>query len=294
MTQAIYDMPSSGGTAAADGQAGTLSPDLAAKYARLREDFARHGPGRHRLLRRRGQHPGHEGGSRRAGRKCCRCHRRFGGVPAGRSGRRAGGGAAMGVTVTRVRTHEFANPHFSINTPTAATTARPNCSPNCRGRRRSAASLDRGRLPRRRRQARRPSPRPAGRRERGVRSPLREAGMSKAEVRALALHLGVPNWDKPSFACLSSRFPYGTSITAELLAQLDGCEKYLCATRLPAVPRPPSRYRRPHRSRAAGHSAPGGTSRADTLASRNSATLRHARPGRLSLRQDERHPRPKI
>ena len=63
--------------------------------------------------------------------------------------------------------------------------------------------------------------------ERGVRSPLREAGMTKADVRALALHLGVPNWDKPSFACLSSRFPYGTEITAPLLAQLDGCEKFL-------------------------------------------------------------------
>lgn len=51
--------------------------------------------------------------------------------------------------------------------------------------------------------------------------------MSKADVRALALHLSVPNWDKPSFACLSSRFPYGVAITAELLAQLDGCEKFL-------------------------------------------------------------------
>ena len=51
--------------------------------------------------------------------------------------------------------------------------------------------------------------------------------MTKADVRALALYLGVPNWDKPSFACLSSRFPYGTTITAELLAQLDGCETYL-------------------------------------------------------------------
>ena len=51
--------------------------------------------------------------------------------------------------------------------------------------------------------------------------------MTKADVRTLALSLGVPNWDKPSFACLSSRFPYGTAITAELLAQLDGCEKFL-------------------------------------------------------------------
>ena len=64
-------------------------------------------------------------------------------------------------------------------------------------------------------------------RERDVRSPLQEAEITKNEIRALALHLGVPNWDKPSFACLSSRFPYGTEITTELLARLDGCEQHL-------------------------------------------------------------------
>ena len=63
--------------------------------------------------------------------------------------------------------------------------------------------------------------------EKGVRSPLKEAGITKAEIRELALQLGVPNWDKPSFACLSSRFPYGTEITTELLARLDGCEQHL-------------------------------------------------------------------
>jgi uncharacterized protein len=63
--------------------------------------------------------------------------------------------------------------------------------------------------------------------EKGVRSPLKEAGITKAEIRELALHLGVPNWDKPSFACLSSRFPYGTEITPELLERLDRCEQHL-------------------------------------------------------------------
>jgi uncharacterized protein len=62
---------------------------------------------------------------------------------------------------------------------------------------------------------------------RGVRFPLLEAGMGKGEIRAAARRLGLPNWDKPSFACLSSRFPYGTTITADLLARLDGCEKFL-------------------------------------------------------------------
>ena len=51
--------------------------------------------------------------------------------------------------------------------------------------------------------------------ELGVRSPLEEAGFTKADIRALSRHLGLPSWDKPAFACLSSRFPYGTAITPE-------------------------------------------------------------------------------
>src|SRR4028118_1253538 len=46
-------------------------------------------------------------------------------------------------------------------------------------------------------------------------SPLSLAGVTKAEVRELAKHLGLPSWDKPALACLSSRFPYGQEITAE-------------------------------------------------------------------------------
>lgn len=63
--------------------------------------------------------------------------------------------------------------------------------------------------------------------ERGVRSPLREAGFTKEDIRQAARAEGLPNWDKPSFACLSSRFPYGTTITAELLAQVDAAERCL-------------------------------------------------------------------
>ena len=48
------------------------------------------------------------------------------------------------------------------------------------------------------------------RRELAIRSPLQEVGLTKAEVRALARVLGLPNWDKPAAACLSSRIPYGT------------------------------------------------------------------------------------
>ncbi|ABB57417.1 ATP-dependent sacrificial sulfur transferase LarE [Synechococcus elongatus] len=63
--------------------------------------------------------------------------------------------------------------------------------------------------------------------ERGVRSPLAEAGISKLEVRQLARELGMPWWDKPAMPCLSSRFPYGEAITAEKLARVGAAERYL-------------------------------------------------------------------
>ncbi len=58
-------------------------------------------------------------------------------------------------------------------------------------------------------------------------SPLSIAGVGKAEVRELAKHLGLPSWDKPALACLSSRFPYGQEITAEKLAQVARAEEFL-------------------------------------------------------------------
>ena len=64
-------------------------------------------------------------------------------------------------------------------------------------------------------------------RERGVRAPLMEAGMTKADIREAALLLGVPNWDKPAMACLSSRVPYGEAITPEKLRQIDRAEQAL-------------------------------------------------------------------
>ena len=66
-------------------------------------------------------------------------------------------------------------------------------------------------------------------RERGVRSPLLEAQITKAEVRAIAQHLGLPVWDKPAMACLSSRVPHGTAITPELLRQIEDAEDVLVA-----------------------------------------------------------------
>ena len=61
--------------------------------------------------------------------------------------------------------------------------------------------------------------------EHAVRSPLYEAGLRKADVRALARALGLDVWDKPALACLSSRFPYGTAITLELLRKVDRAEQ---------------------------------------------------------------------
>lgn len=66
-------------------------------------------------------------------------------------------------------------------------------------------------------------------RELGVRSPLMEAGMTKAEVRALSRTLGLPTWDKPAQACLSSRFPYGDRITPAKIAQVEAAESALRA-----------------------------------------------------------------
>jgi uncharacterized protein len=60
-----------------------------------------------------------------------------------------------------------------------------------------------------------------------VRSPLAEAGMTKADVRAAAASLGLPNWDAPAAPCLSSRVQYGLRITPERLGQVEAAEAYL-------------------------------------------------------------------
>jgi uncharacterized protein len=64
-------------------------------------------------------------------------------------------------------------------------------------------------------------------RELDIRSPLSEAGFAKEEIRRLSRQLGLPTWDKPAFACLASRVPYGSEITAEKLKQIDEGETYL-------------------------------------------------------------------
>jgi uncharacterized protein len=64
-------------------------------------------------------------------------------------------------------------------------------------------------------------------REHGIKSPLREAGLTKADIRALSKALGLPTWDKQAFACLASRFPYGEIINAKKLQMVDQAEQFL-------------------------------------------------------------------
>jgi uncharacterized protein len=66
-------------------------------------------------------------------------------------------------------------------------------------------------------------------RQRGVSSPLAEVGIGKAEVRQIARGLGLPVWDKPATACLSSRVPHGTPVTPHLLRRIESAEDVLAA-----------------------------------------------------------------
>jgi pyridinium-3,5-biscarboxylic acid mononucleotide sulfurtransferase len=63
--------------------------------------------------------------------------------------------------------------------------------------------------------------------ELGIISPLKDAGLGKDAIRKLSKQMGLPTWDKPAFACLASRFPYGVKITHDKLAMVDRAEQYL-------------------------------------------------------------------
>lgn len=63
--------------------------------------------------------------------------------------------------------------------------------------------------------------------ELGVRSPLREAGLTKSDIRQLSRGMGLPTWNKPAMACLASRFPYGTDIDKQKLWMVDKAENIL-------------------------------------------------------------------
>jgi uncharacterized protein len=61
----------------------------------------------------------------------------------------------------------------------------------------------------------------------GIRSPLLEAGFSKADVRELSKKMGLPTWNKPASPCLASRIPYGTAVSPDILTKINEGEKYL-------------------------------------------------------------------
>ncbi len=63
--------------------------------------------------------------------------------------------------------------------------------------------------------------------ELGIKSPLRECGLSKDEIRALSKEMNLPTWDKPSFACLASRFAYGEEINEKKLSMVENAEQFL-------------------------------------------------------------------
>lgn len=65
--------------------------------------------------------------------------------------------------------------------------------------------------------------------EEGIRSPLMEVQMTKEDIRVLSKEMGIPTWNKPSFACLSSRIPYGQQISSEVLSKIDRAEAVLRA-----------------------------------------------------------------
>jgi uncharacterized protein len=104
--------------------------------------------------------------------------------------------------------------------------------------------------------------------ERGVRSPLREAGLTKAEIRALSRELGLPTWDQPASPCLASRLVYGLPVTEQRLAQVEQAESLLRAHGLREL-----RVRH-HGSVARVEAAPAELDRATALVSRLGPRLR--------------------
>ena len=71
--------------------------------------------------------------------------------------------------------------------------------------------------------------------ELGIKSPLKDAGFTKEEIRALSKELGLSTYNKPQLACLASRIPYGTRITKEILRRIDEGEKYIRSLAIPQV-----------------------------------------------------------
>lgn len=132
----------------------------------------------------------------------------------------------LGFTLIEVETFELADPSFAENTPERCY----HCKTELFGLLKRVAEVqgleyvaDGSNLDDL--SDHRPGSRAAA--EFGVVSPLREIGMTKADIRAVARDLGLPNWNKPSMACLASRFPYGQAITDASLTRVSDAENLL-------------------------------------------------------------------
>ena len=110
-------------------------------------------------------------------------------------------------------------------------------------------------------------------REHGVRSPLDEAGLTKADIRQLSRRLGLPTWDQPASACLSSRIPYGAEVTVEKLRMIEQAEDVLQSLGFRQLPRQAPRRDRPPRARRGRHGAGCSTT---TCGARSSRTSRRS------------------
>lgn len=134
--------------------------------------------------------------------------------------------AQIGIRHITVQTQEFAMPGFTHNPPDRCY----HCKKELFGKLRQLAdgmglkhlldganADDTGDF--------RPGTRAAA--ELGVLSPLKEAGLTKQDIRDISRHLRLPTWDKPSYACLASRFPYGEAITPEAVARVGEAEAFL-------------------------------------------------------------------
>ena len=132
----------------------------------------------------------------------------------------------------------------------------------------------------------------------GVVSPLDAVGLTKAEIRALSHRAGLPTWDEPASACLSSRIPYFSEVTDAKLRMIEQAEAVLARAGLPRVPRPSPRRRgtdrpprdRPRRDAAGARPRRGRGDR--RCAARARLSPRDARPARLPPRQSQRRPAP--
>ncbi|MBU2026642.1 MAG: ATP-dependent sacrificial sulfur transferase LarE [Proteobacteria bacterium] len=132
----------------------------------------------------------------------------------------------LGLTVTRIETSELENEDFAANTPDRCFFCKRELFGRLveigreHGINQVADGANVDDL-----EDYRPGKRAAE--ELGVRSPLREAGFTKKDIREISRRMGLPTWNKPSFACLSSRIPYGTRIDRDILRRLDKAERFM-------------------------------------------------------------------